>query len=398
MVHVPMETGSDVALRPRVLSLCAGAGGLDLGFKLAVPTARTVCYVEIEAYAAAVLAARIKDKALDDAPIWSDLRTFDARRWRGSVDWVIGGYPCQPFSQAGKRLGADDPRHLWPHIARILRECEAPAAFFENVQGHVSLGLREVRVEMEDMGYHVEAELVRAEEVGAPHRRSRVFILAYTDSARLWDESGRAGGQDGTREAVSVDNREAVADTSSNRRSQGDRNEPGTQSDATTGQPERRGSPMVNSSSIAKRESQHEGSAVSRGDARSDTGGGRDAVGDANSARLEGRSMRGGKRANECATGETGCALGDPDDGAHPQRRISDATRGEVRGIAGSGCSFPPGPEDADGWRGWHGPQPAIRRDANGLANRVDELRLCGGGVVPQQAAYAFDLLRRRVT
>jgi DNA (cytosine-5)-methyltransferase 1 len=101
--------------RLHALSLCAGAGGIDLGLTIACPTYRTVCYVEREAYAAATLVARMEDKALDCAPVWDDVGTFDGRPWRGAVDILTGGCPCQPFSVAGKRKGVDDPRHLWPH-------------------------------------------------------------------------------------------------------------------------------------------------------------------------------------------------------------------------------------------------------------------------------------------
>lgn len=176
-----------------VLSLCTGIGGLDRGVRLEIPSARAVCCVEVEAYCCEVLATRMEEGHVDAAPIWTDLRTFDGRPWRGVVDLVVGGYPCQPFSYAGSRLGADDPRHLWPHIARILRECDAPAAFFENVRGHVSLGLREVRAELEDMGYRVDAEICQASEVGTSQRRERVFILAYSDAERCtWlPRSGR---------------------------------------------------------------------------------------------------------------------------------------------------------------------------------------------------------------
>lgn len=95
-----------------VLSLCAGVGGLDLGVRLAEPAARTVCFVEIEAYACAILAARMAENALDPAPVWTNLRTFDGKPWRGTVDCITAGYPCQPFSVAGKQRGAEDPsRH-----------------------------------------------------------------------------------------------------------------------------------------------------------------------------------------------------------------------------------------------------------------------------------------------
>jgi DNA (cytosine-5)-methyltransferase 1 len=100
------------------LSLCSGAGGLDLRLHLALPEYRTVGHVERDAYAAAILVARMEDAALDPAPVWDDVATFDCRPWRGAVDIVTAGYPCQPFSVAVKRRGADDPRHLWPHAAR----------------------------------------------------------------------------------------------------------------------------------------------------------------------------------------------------------------------------------------------------------------------------------------
>lgn len=91
------------------LSLCSGAGGLDLGLAIACPGYRAVGYVERETYAAAILVARMEDATLDPAPVWDDLATFDGRPWRGAVDVVTAGYPCQPFSVAGKRKGSDDP-------------------------------------------------------------------------------------------------------------------------------------------------------------------------------------------------------------------------------------------------------------------------------------------------
>jgi DNA (cytosine-5)-methyltransferase 1 len=128
----------------------------------------------------------MEEGTLDDAPLWSDLRTFDGKPWRGIVDCIIGGYPCQPFSYAGKKLGEHDPRHLWPDIYRIIRECEPTWCFFENVEGHVRLGYFDiVRPSLERLGYHVEEEIVEASEVGAPHRRRRLFILAGKQSAEL---------------------------------------------------------------------------------------------------------------------------------------------------------------------------------------------------------------------
>lgn len=169
----------NVDVRPlNTLSLCTGAGGLDLGFRLAVPDARTVCCVENDAYACEVLAERMEEKLLDDAPIWTDIRTFASLPWRGVVQAVIGGYPCQPFSRAGKRRGKEDARHLWPHFKRIVEEIEPDYCFFENVEGHLDLGFEQVREDLVGLGFGVEAGLFSAEECGASHRRKRLFILA----------------------------------------------------------------------------------------------------------------------------------------------------------------------------------------------------------------------------
>ena len=171
------------------ISLASGGGGLDLGVDLGSGgTARPVCYVENEATAAALLVDHMEAQRLPAAPLWSDLRTFDFGAWRGRVDGIIGGYPCQPFSTAGARRGEDDPRHLWPAIAAGIRAADPSWCFFENVGGHLSLGFREVARELQGMGYSVTAALVTAEEVGAPHKRERIFILAELADT---DRSGR---------------------------------------------------------------------------------------------------------------------------------------------------------------------------------------------------------------
>ena len=151
-----------MAARPfHILSLCTGGGGLDLGMELAVPATRVVCCVEREAYCGAVLDARMEEQALADAPVWTDLRTFDGRPWRGKVHCITAGYPCQPFSVAGKRLGTDDPRHIWPDVRRIIGEVGPEYVFLENVAGHIVLGLDAVLGSL-------------AEEIGRASCRERV--------------------------------------------------------------------------------------------------------------------------------------------------------------------------------------------------------------------------------
>ena len=167
------------------LGLCAGYGGIELGLKRIFHALRTVALCEIEGFAIANLVAKMEAGLLDAAPIWSDLKTFPWKEFSGKVDILTGGYPCQPFSAAGKRLGQHDPRHLWPFIANGIRILQPRLVYFENVDGHISLGLREVIEELGELGYKTTWGIFSASEVGAPHQRKRVFILAYRNNSGL---------------------------------------------------------------------------------------------------------------------------------------------------------------------------------------------------------------------
>ncbi|MGH8613810.1 MAG: DNA cytosine methyltransferase [Gammaproteobacteria bacterium] len=177
-----------------VLSLCAGVAGLDLGVRLALPRARTVCYVEREAYACEVLASRMAEDILDAAPIWTDLSTFDGRAWRGAVDLVIAGFPCQPFSVAGQRKHEADERHLWPEIARIVSECDPTLVFLENVAIRAFV---EPWRDLRGMGFELSRPFAAtAAELGAPHLRRRIFVLAYRQGWRPRGAGPLAPGSD----------------------------------------------------------------------------------------------------------------------------------------------------------------------------------------------------------
>jgi len=167
------------------IGLCAGYGGIELGLKRVLPALRTVALCEIEAFACANLVSKMEAGLMDPAPIWTDLKTFPWDSLRDRVDILTGGYPCQPFSGAGKRLGTDDPRHLWPYIADGIRVLRPRVCFFENVEGHISLGLREVIAELESLGYETTFGIFSAAECGAPHQRKRVFILAHREGKGL---------------------------------------------------------------------------------------------------------------------------------------------------------------------------------------------------------------------
>lgn len=316
-----------------VLSLCAGVGGLDLGVELATGgDARTVCFVEREAHAAAVLVARMEEALLAPAAVWCDLTTFDGTEWRGVVDLVVAGYPCQPFSTAGKRAGVDDPRHLWPHVARIIRECGAGFVLLENVPGHLSLGFDAVCGDLQGMGYRVAAGVFSAAEVGASHRRERLFIMAHADGGQREQRRGAVKEQGSAeRRLPGPDGCDAgVAQSLCGRLGRQAEMGPSIQ-------------PRLHE---AHPSTEHHGA-------------GERPMDDTYVSGLQGRY-----ESVECCGDES--------------------------------PTWPPGPEmDWTGIpeQCWPATEPDVRGVADGMAARVDRLRACGNGVVPLAAAHAFRTL-----
>ena len=414
------------------LSLCAGAGGFDLGLHLALPDYRTVCYVERESYAASTLVARMEDAALDPAPVWDDVKTFRGKAWRGVVDIVHGGYPCQPFSIAGRQLGDKDPRHLWPDIARIVREIKPPLCFFENAGGHLRLGFEQVHDDLWRMGYRVKAGLFTAQEVGAPHKRERLFILAYregvfgergiTQRDLGWESEGAFGSERGPM----VDPARAGDD-----RETGQFFEPQRRPDGSVLRiPDGADDLMANGDSDGLACSAREATRENDPQGRAQCSSHAEPCGNGTAAgRVSLHETGSGESQEQHSLPDSESAVPDaPRAGARQHKRGSRAQfdRGQqdvadaaIDGLQGSGESieplhpaatgqgeagqsfhdgapdslpiWPPAPADHNGWDGISASlKPAICRMANGLANRVDRLRLCGNGVVPLVAAYAF--------
>jgi len=166
------------------LALCAGFGGLERGLESVIDGYRTVCYVEGETYPAAVLASKMEKGQILKAPIWSNVRTFEGERWRGKVDLLSGGFPCQPYSQAGKQLADKDPRDLWPDFSRIIGEVRPRIIFLENVPNVVKWALPTVLKDLSQMGYNAAWCVIAASDVGAPHQRKRWFLLAHANRQR----------------------------------------------------------------------------------------------------------------------------------------------------------------------------------------------------------------------
>jgi DNA (cytosine-5)-methyltransferase 1 len=156
------------------LALFAGAGGGILGGKLL--GWRTVCAVERDAHAARVLVQRQNDGHLEGFPIWDDIRTFDGFEWRGRVDVVSGGFPCQAFSSAASgRNTADD---LWPEMRRVVADVAPRYVFAENVQRRP---IDRAAEDLEEMGYRTRCLPLSAKDLGADHIRPRYWLLAYAD-------------------------------------------------------------------------------------------------------------------------------------------------------------------------------------------------------------------------
>ena len=138
-------------------------------------------YVERDSYAAAALVARMEDASLDRAPVFDDLATFPGASFRGKVDCVLAGVPCQPFSVAGQQRGTEDERWLWPLAWRIVRDTGAWALVLENVRGFYGAGLRPVLRDLAESGWIAEWSNLRASDVGASHKRDRLFLVAVAD-------------------------------------------------------------------------------------------------------------------------------------------------------------------------------------------------------------------------
>ena len=367
-----------------VISLYSGGGGLDIGFRLAVPNARTVCYVEREISSVSVLVNGIEKGILDDAPIWTNSTTFDGSPWIGKVDWIIGGFPCQPWSVAGKREGKEDERWLWDDIKQIAMSVQPTGFFLENVSGLITgHGIDSILGDLSEMGFDAQWGSVKAGEIGAPHRRERVFILAArrgTD-CRFNDILGNTESY-GHEHSKRTDRRDKCESLNGNKvrniSSPTDNSELDDTKHNGWNATEEQGSDGQTVSGSEKREN----SAIeSKG-----TDNTRVTLENSSSERLQGIGAESQDRGNIGLSNRT------------------QVTRSEL-GI------FPPAPNSEE----WESIlrehprlspalekssfEPDVRGMVNGMApglHRADRLRILGNGVVPIQAAYALTVLARR--
>lgn len=398
---------TDVALHSQrldILSLCTGGAGLDLGLELAIPGARSVCMVEREAFSAAQLVSAMEAGHLAPAPVWSDARTFDGRRWRGCVDGLIGGIPCQPHSMAGRKRGSHDPRDLWSTARRIVVQSRCWFVLIENVGGMLSAGDDEIagaeRVwrDLRKLGFKVEIGLFTAAEVGASHERERIFILGVADAECDGGPAGvpapSGGFGEPAKSTVFDDDRDVLALPDSGGQSGigiGDGGRGGDARRLRAGGDPDGCHPPVDDALGGRRTARRNDHGVDDGDQSRSAGEG--PVGAAPVADTAGAG-RGSERA------QRGSVEGG---GSGAPRGVQS---GRLDGEICAGRLFPPGPGDINGWHETldRAPElePAFRRVADGLATRmdiarVDRLRMLGNGVVPLAAAYAFRTLATRL-
>lgn len=375
------------------LALCAGVGMLDEGLRagcefLGVPY-RTVCYIEREAFAAAQLVARMEDGVLDKAPIWSDLTTFNGAAWRGKLDCLTAGFPCQPHSIAGKRAGLNDERWIWPDIVNIIRATGVWVVWLENVPGLISTGgLASCLADLSALGFDAQWGVLAAGAVGASHKRERLFILAYSrlqhEQLQQWKiRPEHQAGSTAVVDPISLD-RGAISVSGRYRKPRENPERKATDRTAI------RSSSLGNANGQRQQQPDNEGSPITWKRPRNGAGGTGGILANTCSIRLHARRHSNGKH--------DGAVINTNGQLMEPTEQIESISRG----------IFAPGPSD-NRWQSIITNHPYLAPAtesgfcvmADGLAvvvdeSRADQLRAIGNGVVALQAATAFVLLARR--
>lgn len=414
------EQPTETASVPTYLSLCSGYDGIGIALKRVIPDLRTIAHVEIEAFAICNLVTKMEAGQLDSAPVFTDLKRFPFEDLRERQPTILSaGFPCQPFSSAGKRQATDDPRHLYPFIADGITSCRPEYVFLENVEGIVSSKTADgesvllyVLRDLEERGYECSWGTFSAAEIGAPHLRKRVFILAkLADGESIERQRTLTIGDRCERPEETVGSSGSyVADGVSTglEGHAGDVNE-------TTGQTGRGTHRPISESGLSRTvypsrpgERQYEweeprvvsseassklGDASSDG-RRSDQPSTQDGgvVGEGEEGRLSessrGRSQELGDASNERRRGRTDNDGGD-------ERGVPEQA-GEERTVFRSEATGCGGDEEADSSEAQSelgGTTDGTARGVDAIVNRTDRLRLLGNGVVPDCAELAFRTL-----
>lgn len=361
------------------LHLFAGAGGGILGSELL--GIRTICAVELEPYPASVLLARQNDGLLPPFPVWDDVCTFDGRPWRGLVDVVSGGFPCQDISAAGKGAGIDGARSgLWREMHRIVSEVRPQYVFVENSPMLTSRGLGCVLGDMAAIGYDAEWMVLGADDVGAPHVRKRIWILAHDP---------HANGLQRPKQGEQYTGSQVIDGCSLHRLEAGD--------DVAHRNNERSRRRVEFPKSLAEKRCMDWNSNRFREEAEREVSGGEQAAQSTRVCRdvsYSNRQLRrqGKQPENREEIDNCGFTVSNTPHQGHV-RGDGELSENERLGSQGD---YHAGRAETNDCGEWWSAEPDVGRVAHGVAARVDRIKAIGNGQVPGVAATAFQVLLGR--
>lgn len=334
-----------ICSRLNTISICTGYDGIGLGIGLVESEYKNICYVEREAFAVANLVTKMQEGVLDEAPVWSDLKTFDGAAWRGQVDLVTAGIPCQPFSKCGTQQKTKDERWLWPALWRVVCQVQPRYLFLENIAEFMGGGLGSVISDLAEMGWSAEWGMFSAAEVGAPHQRRRFFLLAHPDQLYSVRRDSKNG-----------NDRRQLKNKKKNRQATGTK---------------------------LTRHSKHLADTASAGLQSSGQ----------TKNRIKKELALPSRRSHICQDEKLAAA-----DGRKLSKKKCQSFNACQSGVAVVNTIWPAGQgEYQHDWEEPRATKPRLGRAVNGLASRVDRLRLCGNGVIPLVAAKAWSILKRRL-
>jgi len=353
----------------KVLDLFSGIGGFSLGLEWAGMS--TVAMCEKDPYCRKILA-----KHWPDLTIHEDIRNLDGRQYTNSIDLVCGGFPCQPFSVAGKQRGKLDDRHLWPEMLRVIKESKPRWVIGENVFGFINMALDDVQADLEREHYEVRKFVLPAVAVDAKHRRDRVIVVGYAKHDGLFTSS-LTGSHDETPGPSQAKRAEEAGESEGTGRRKDDGIISDSNSPAIWDIPERQAQGRNNLQAGRQAITTHDGSPQSMANTQydgfssgSERGSTEETVrqeskGSKHSLNTEGTGSLSSSRSDVANSYCEGLEIG---------QGFGEHTQSELSTIERSGC------EEPAVWS----PEPRVGRVADGVPNRVDRIKGLGNAVVPQ--------------
>jgi len=348
-----MRRGLMIRNKLKHLDLFSGIGGFSLGLE-ATGGFKTVAFCEIEEFPRQVL-----QKHWPHVKQYKNIKELTYEKLKsdgiGSIDIITGGYPCQPFSQAGRKKGEQDPRHLWPEYFRLIKECRPNWIIGENVSGHLKLGLDSVLADLESEGYHTRTFSISAASIGANHKRERVWIVANANgSGNQPEKSGSPGKK----------NEKEIGNRTNN---------------SSSWFPDGADSTVTQQGSETKMESMEN----TRRSLRQGT-----FIREKNENEIEKENAHITQRPGEASQSDVAYANSDREKRNKSQDRKGSRFEQDSSNMANTKRVYAQGQYDGQGQRqpwgeSWWAVEPDVGRVAHGIPDRVDRLKALGNSLVP---------------